>query len=106
MTTIADRDTQLVKEVDAGVKNQWKFEWLEKTTDIQQGETKINIRIGDCFEKIKTAGQAPCNVCSKVTSYGSHGMISLIEHIKSVKHVKLQFESRQSYKVRFCQLCY
>ena len=33
MTTIADRDTQLVKEVDAGVKNQWKFEWLEKTTD-------------------------------------------------------------------------
>jgi len=30
MTTIADRDTQLVKEVDPGVKNQWKFEWLEK----------------------------------------------------------------------------
>jgi len=33
MTTIADCDTQLIKEVDAGVKNQWKFEWLEKTTD-------------------------------------------------------------------------
>jgi len=40
MTTIADRDTQLVKEVDAGVKNQWKFEWLEKTTDIKQGGNK------------------------------------------------------------------
>ena len=91
--TIADRDTQLVKEVDAGVMNQWKFEWLEKTTDIQQGETKINVRIGDCFDK----------VCSKVTNYG---MISLIKHIRSAKHVKLLFESCQSYKVRFGQLCY
>lgn len=100
MSKLSDKDAQKIKEIDAGVANKWKFTWLDSSVEISQGTTRDDVRIGDFFDKISLAGQAICRLCNKVTNYGSRGLISLKEHVKSSKHVKQHFESKQSYKVK------
>lgn len=96
---LTDKDAQKIKEIDQSVANKLKFEWLDVLVQISKGTEQCDVRIGDCFEKVSLAGQAHCKVCDKVTNYGSRGVVSLKEHIKSTKHVKMHFESRKCYKV-------
>ena len=96
---LTDKDAQKVKEIDVSVSNKWKFKWLDCKVNILQGTNRDDVRVGECFDKILLAGQAQCRLYKKVTNYMSKGLVSLNEHIKSSKHMKLHFKSKGSYKV-------
>ncbi len=79
---LSDKDAQKIKEIDNSVANKFKFAWLDCSVSISQGTDRDDVRIGDFFDKISLAGQAHCRLCSKVTNYGSRGLISLKKHVK------------------------
>lgn len=69
-----DVDNINIKVIDKGLKNVWKWEWLEwKVEDepVRRFIRKINVR-----------GLARCELCSKDINYGGRGWKSLEQHLK------------------------
>ncbi|GBM36397.1 hypothetical protein AVEN_234788-1 [Araneus ventricosus] len=67
-----------VRDIDKGVKNPWKWDWLEK---------EINgTFLHETIRKLDRCGVAYCLACKKELIYGSRGFIALTDHIKSRKH--------------------
>ena len=70
----------LTADLDAGVKNSWRWDWLERS---HEGELK---RYKACFHKLKAAGKAYCSLCRSELSYGSIGARALKDHIVGKLH--------------------
>jgi hypothetical protein len=82
---VVQRGDSDVKVIDKGIKNTFKWEWLEK---------KVNDEfVSKYIRKINIKGVALCSVCNKRISYAGRGWKSLEQHLKKKLHrdnVKIQ----------------
>jgi hypothetical protein len=63
-----------------GIKNQWRWHWLDTVVDGQ--------RLGTVIRKKTEDGQAFCVPCSKTVQYQSKGLAALTGHVARPSHVK------------------
>ena len=63
-----------------GIKNQWRWHWLDTVVDGQ--------RLGTVIRKETEDGQAFCVPCSKTVKYQSKGLAALTGHVARPSHVK------------------
>ena len=61
-------------EIDKGIANCWKWEWLERLVDGKP--------VGQFIRKIDSRGVARCQLCQKDINYTGRGWISLEQHMK------------------------
>ena len=66
-------DVVQCKEIDKGVSNAWRWEWLE-------GEVDGCERLGDFMWKVNLAGCAYCTACNKDVDYRNGGKKVLVQH--------------------------
>lgn len=67
-----------VRNIDKGLKNVWRWEWLDRQVD--------EVYLRECIRKIKSPGTAYCIVCRKEIYYKSRGCVAIVDHVKSAKH--------------------
>ena len=60
---------------DQGVKNQWKWEWLQ----VKVGKSYLS----DCIRKIDQPGYALCIYCNCQITYGTNGRTALTRHVSN-----------------------
>lgn len=77
----ADRQRDKVHEIDKGIKNIFKWEWLHNTVN----ETPLC----DFIRKIKAQRKAKCVWCDQEILYGGRGLAALEQHVDSAKHKKI-----------------
>ena len=85
MAKVVQRGDGNVKEIDNGLRNIWKWEWLEKRVG---GEM-----ISKYIRKLNIKGVALCDLCNKHISYAGRGWKSLEQHMTKKLHrdnVKIQ----------------
>ncbi|CAC5387834.1 unnamed protein product [Mytilus coruscus] len=76
---IVERGSSLnPQEIDSGVKNSWKWEWLEKEV---AGEL-----VGLHIRKIAEKGKAYCQLCKKDLMYSHRGWKALEQHMQLKVH--------------------
>lgn len=80
-----------VTKIDFGLKNPWKWQWLEKKI----GDTTI----GDCIEKVDLPGEARCNVCGKEIAYSSKGCTAIIQHMRGTHHIEAMRTRKENYSL-------
>jgi hypothetical protein len=77
---VVERDSNKNLEIDKGIRNCWKWEWLERFVD--GNPVRQNIR------KIDSRGLARCEVCNKKEiNYAGRGWKSLEQHLKKKLHI-------------------
>ena len=94
MSEILHRDDQnnVVDQVDEGIPNKWKWEWLQKIVSIDvknsypslqwKSQEPLSVCLKDSIRKINVPGQAICLVCNKKSvKYGTNGVSALIKHV-------------------------
>ncbi|KAH3749420.1 hypothetical protein DPMN_183918 [Dreissena polymorpha] len=69
------------KELESGVKNKWRWEWLNERGSL--GE-----KWGDWLKKPNTPGSAYCEICFKTINYKSNGKKAFKSHAEDVTHLK------------------
>lgn len=74
---VVDREED-VKAIDNGVKNAWRWCWLEKMVE---GDY-----VRHFIRKIRAPGLARCELCSKDISYGSRGFKNIEQHMLKKLH--------------------
>ena len=84
-----------VREIDNGVKNKFRWEWLQETVTIDGYHHKLK----DCFQKIATAGKVCCNYCNDTINYSANGKRALVSHVKQAKHLKAWHVRRDNMKL-------
>ncbi|CAM1291290.1 FBN1 (predicted) [Pycnogonum litorale] len=85
MATIIDRNNEhLVEDCDKGMKNRFRWMWLEKQVDI--GGTTVTL--AEHIRKVDLPGKALCILCNATISYDSRGVKNIEDHCKSKKHGK------------------
>ena len=77
-----DRTSDL-KEIEKGVKNKFKWSWLEEKDD--NGDF-----LSGYIRKLQDSGYCYCLICDHKLNYGSRGRAALIKHAKTDFHVKLR----------------
>ncbi|GBL64368.1 hypothetical protein AVEN_142835-1 [Araneus ventricosus] len=78
-TDIITRESaENIKDLERGIKNQWRWEWLEKKVD--------DIHLRESIRKLKAAGMAYCLTCQRELMYASRGSVALVDHVKAEKH--------------------
>ena len=85
-------------EVEKNEANKWKWDWLEKSVDVDPSKVvpksgwskgSINVLVKNYIRKVDVAGKALCNLCDGVyIKYGSTGFKAISDHLKSKKHVR------------------
>ncbi len=60
-----------VKAVEQGVKNKWKWAWLELKDSSQD-------YLSEYIRKVDKAGQAICTLCNKTINYSQSGKLIII----------------------------
>ena len=60
---------------DLGVKNRWKWEWLQ----VKVGESYLS----DCIRKTDRSGYALCIYCNCQINYGTNGKTALTRYVSS-----------------------
>ena len=75
-----------VKDIDASVKNKFRWAWLEEEVDLGLGEKYKKVRVGETLHKTKEAGSAWCSLCCKTVTYSSSGKKALLQHMKKPVH--------------------
>ena len=78
-----------VTKIDSGVKNPWRWAWLEKIIDKAQLLAVI--------DKISKHGFALCKICRKEVNYGKRGCVALEDHVAGSKHRELVCIQRTNY---------
>lgn len=78
-----------VTKIDKGVKNPWRWAWLEKIIDKTQLSTVI--------EKVNKPGFALCKICRKEINYGKRGSVALDDHVSGAKHKQLVHIQKTNY---------
>ena len=78
---VSRNDGAEISSIDKGVKNQFKWNWLENKDD-------KGMFLSEWVRKIDLAGKALCLICKKLINYGNQGKAGLDHHAKSVAHKK------------------
>ena len=109
MAKILKRDDAVdIQNVDQGVANKWRWQWVEKTVDVDllkyakiTRPDTITICLKDCIRKIYQFGKAICLLRRKVDpmKYGTNGVATLMKHVESFGHVQREVEKMASYKI-------
>lgn len=98
MRPLAKGEVGLAREVDAKIKNKFRFDWLDTVVKVTcKNAGDVEIRLIDSIVKVDIAGKALCNFCNYVINYGSKGKSALIEHVKSVKHITCVDNRKTNY---------
>lgn len=82
---IVERTNCDVKAIDSGLKNKWRWEWLEVPVDKEKPELG---KLGDFVKKIRKPGLAWCQPCDKEIKYASSGTKALAGHGRCDQHIK------------------
>ena len=110
---IVQRDEGSLADIDNGVTNKFKWEWLERTVsvDVKKAHPKLNwtsdqlltICLKDCIRKMNKPGKAVCIVCHKketdVLTYGTAGVNVLKNHVLTKGHIERVVTEMQCYKL-------
>ena len=107
MAKILKRDDAVdIENVDEGVANKWRWQWVEKTVDVDLSKyPKITradtICLKDCIRQIDQCGKAICLLCRKAdpVKYGNNAVATLTKHVQSFGHVQRLIEKLTSYKI-------
>lgn len=91
--TIPPQDPS-VKEIDAGVKNKFKWTWLQESC-IVDGHT-LSL---DCYSKVSLPGKVLCTVCNDTINYATSGKKALLNHVRLAKHVKAWKVQQQNMQI-------
>ena len=92
-----------IENVDEGVANKWRWQWVEKTVDVDLSKYPkitrsdiITICLKDCIRKIYQCGK-----CRKADpmKYETNGVATLMKHVHSFDHVQREVEKLTSYKI-------
>ena len=82
-----------VLEIDKGIKNKFRWEWLEKqvtlTWKIGKPTEQVTENIADFIAKCDMPGKAQCIYCKDFLSYGSRGYVAFVEHCSKQKHKEI-----------------
>ena len=73
---------------DQGVKNQWKWEWLQ----VKVGKSYLS----DCIRKIDQPGYALRIYCNCQITYGTNGRTALTRHVSN-SNKKHQQDNKKAY---------
>ena len=70
-------EEQFVRESDKGVKEKWKWSWLEEDVEIKlPGKSgiadKVKYNLGEFARKVDILGKSMCTLCNKLINYGNH----------------------------------
>lgn len=89
MPRIVNRNDSSIKEIDKGLKNRFKWEWLNKSVEVEdEDKIKYKIKFDLCFEKLYVPGRVLCTHCNDEIKYGTSGKKALEMHVKNPKHIK------------------
>jgi len=66
---LGKQDDELVRKIDSGIKNKWKWSWLEKTPYM--------LPLSVLIKKSSKPGEAYCVLCNATIKYGGKGASSL-----------------------------
>lgn len=101
--TLTKDDESRVLEIDKGIKNKFKWQWLEKTVtfEVKIGkETQtVTESLASFIKKVETPGKALCVYCNDLISYGSRGCVAFVEHAKFKKHAQKVADRRSNYSL-------
>jgi hypothetical protein len=75
---VVQREQSDVRAIDKGLRNCWKWEWLEKVVN--------NEPISKYIRKLNLKGIALCQLCNKQISYAGRGWKSLEQHLTKKIH--------------------
>ena len=65
--TLAANDIS-ARQVDAGIKNTFKWCWLEESVTLPGGKS---VKFDECFRKISLSGKVLCVFCNDTINYAS-----------------------------------
>ena len=77
-----------IKKIEEGVKNKWRWEWVENDDLLRQ-----------YIKKIKLPGQAFCILCNRTLRYQSSGKKDLQRHITSPPHQAAMRNVKSNYSL-------
>ena len=78
-----DRATADLNEIERGVKNKFRWDWLEEK-DVD------GHFLSDYIRKLNVAGQCKCIVCNVIIKYGSSRRKSLVGYGSTDNHMKMR----------------
>ena len=88
-----------IENMDEGMADKWRWQWLEKTVDVDLSKyTKIarldTISLKDCIRKIDHCGKGTGLLCRKADpmKYGTNGVATLTKHVQSFGHIQREVE--------------
>ena len=86
-----------IENVNEGVANKWRWQWVGKTVDVDllkypkitRSDT-ITICLKDCIRKIDQCGKPFCLLCRKAAPMkcGTNGVATLTKYVQSFGHVQ------------------
>lgn len=66
-----------IRAIDNGLKNPWRWNWLEKNVN--------GVYVREVIRKLRSCGVAYCLVCTKELLYGSRGLSALTKHMQGFR---------------------
>ena len=97
-----------IESVDESVGNKWRWQWVEKTVDMDLSKypkiTKsdtIIICLKDSIRKIDQCGKAICLLYRRVDTmkYATNGVATLTKHVQSFGLLQKEVAKLTSYKI-------
>ena len=74
----------LVRDIDNGCFNKWKFQWLEEEVHVKVDGVDKKVKIGDSVVKINLPGKASCEWCHSLLTYKGKGLSTLKKNISKL----------------------
>ena len=93
--TLAANDIS-ARQVDAGIKNKFKWCWLEESETLPGGKS---VKFDECFRKISLSGKVLRVFCNDTINYASSGKKALHSHVRLSKHVSAYTLQSQNMKL-------
>ena len=81
-----------IRTIDKGIKNAWKWDWLEKDVD--------GVSLAENIRKLDRPGMAYCTVCQREINYGRRGLVALTDHCRVSKHRELIKLRKTNYRLQ------
>lgn len=77
--------------LEKDVKNQWKWDWLDRKID--------GVKIEQSIKKLDEPGKAYCKLCRKEVNYARRGWKSLEQHATGALHKRIVKERGENYSL-------
>ena len=88
MSVFGEKDSAIIKQLDAGLKCSWNWSWLKLEGKVSVKEQEVSFHLGDVFIKINRQGFARCILCHKEINYANKGSHALQAHCQTNVHKK------------------